>query len=158
MVNSWMPWPLPGGGQLGELLDGRAVPGLIQAHEQPRVEHPAGLGSGQLLRLVDDDRDQELEQGPQPLRRRGDRGPRQVMANQLQRVDPERLLGAEPRWQAPGRRRDWQAARAALERLIGWGRHRDQRDQRDQPNLERAGRERPGRVGYDLGRQERDGR
>jgi hypothetical protein len=78
-----------------------------------------------------------------------------MMANQLQRVNPERLLGVEPRRQAPGRHRDWQAAQAALERLIGWGRHRDQRDQ---PNLERAGRERPGRVGYDRGRQERDGR
>ena len=39
-------------------------------------------------------------------------------------VDPERLLGAEPRRQPPGRRRDWQAAQAALERLAGWSRHR----------------------------------
>ena len=52
--------------------------------------------------------------------RRGDRGQRPtVAAGQRHRVDPERLLGAEPRRQAPGRRRDWQAARAALERLAG---------------------------------------
>jgi hypothetical protein len=66
--------------------------------------------------------------------------------------DSERLLGAEPRRQAPGRRRDWQAARAALERLAGWGRHRDQRGQ---PYPDRTDRDRPSRVG---GRQERDGR
>jgi hypothetical protein len=64
-------------------------------------------------------------------------------------VDPERLLGAEPRRQAPGRRRDWQAAQAALERLAGRGRHRDHRDP------DRADRDRPSRTG---GRQERDGR
>ena len=40
-----------GGGQLGELLDGRAVARLIQAHKQPWVEHPVGLGGGQLLRV-----------------------------------------------------------------------------------------------------------
>jgi hypothetical protein len=68
-------------------------------------------------------------------------------------VDPDRLLGAEPRRQAPGRRRDWQAARAALEHLAGWSRHRDHRDQRP-PN-----RDRPGRTfGRDLGHQERNGR
>jgi hypothetical protein len=65
------------------------------------------------------------------------------------RADPGRLLGAEPRRQAPGRRRDWQSARAALEQLAGWGRHRDHRDHRH------PDRERPGR---DLGHQERDGR
>jgi hypothetical protein len=53
----------------------------------------------------------------------------------------------------PGRRRDWQVARAALEDLAGWSHHRDHRDQR-QPNLERLGRT----VGRDLGHQERDGR
>ena len=42
-----------GGGQLGELLDGGAVAGLVQAHEQPGVEHAVGLGGGQLLGLVD---------------------------------------------------------------------------------------------------------
>jgi len=79
--------------------------------------------------------------------RRGDLGQRPIVtAGQRHRVDPEELLGAEPRRQAPGRRRDWQTARAALERLAGWGRHRDQRH----PTHERPGR--------DLGRQERDGR
>jgi conjugative relaxase-like TrwC/TraI family protein len=70
-------------------------------------------------------------------------------AGRRHQVDPERLLGAEPRRQAPGRRRDWQTARAALERLAGRDRHRDHRD------LARAGRDRPSRTG---GRQERDGR
>jgi hypothetical protein len=64
------------------------------------------------------------------------------------RVDPGRLLGAAPRRDTPGRRRDWQAARAALERLAD--RHRHHRDQRH-PTLERPGRS----LGRDLGR---DGR
>jgi hypothetical protein len=67
-------------------------------------------------------------------------------------ADPERLLGAEPRRQGPGRRRDWQTARAALERLAGWDRHRDHRGQ---AHPDRTGRDRPSRVG---GHQERDGR
>jgi conjugative relaxase-like TrwC/TraI family protein len=75
-----------------------------------------------------------------------------VLAAQRHRVDPGRLLDAEPR-QAPGRRRDWQAARAALERLTGWDRHGDHRDHRH-PDRERPGRS----AGRDLGRQERDGR
>jgi hypothetical protein len=54
-------------GQLGEFLDGGAVAGFVQADEQPGVEHPVGLAGGQLLGLVDHHRDQELEQGPQPL-------------------------------------------------------------------------------------------
>jgi conjugative relaxase-like TrwC/TraI family protein len=85
---------------------------------------------------------------------RGDRPQRPtVLAAQRHRVDPGRLLGAEPRRQAAGRRRDWQSARAALERLAGWDRHRDHRDHRH------LDRERPGRsAGRDLGRQERDGR
>jgi hypothetical protein len=66
------------------------------------------------------------------------------------RVDPGRLLGAEPRRQAPGRRRDWQSAWAALERLAG---HHRLRDDRHRP-LERPGRLR----GRDLGRQERESR
>jgi conjugative relaxase-like TrwC/TraI family protein len=86
--------------------------------------------------------------------RRGDLGRRPTVAgDRRHRVDPERLLGAEPRRDRPGRRRDWQLARAALEHLAGWDRHRDRRDQRP-PNLERLGRT----VGRDLGRQERDGR
>jgi conjugative relaxase-like TrwC/TraI family protein len=82
---------------------------------------------------------------------RGDLGRRPtVAADQRHQGDPGRLLGAEPRHDTPGRRRDWQVARAALEHLAGWGRHRDQRP----PN-----RDRPGRThGRDLGHQERDSR
>jgi conjugative relaxase-like TrwC/TraI family protein len=85
--------------------------------------------------------------------RRGDRGRRPTMADQRCPADPERLLGADPRRDAPGRRRDWQVARAALEHLAGWSRDREHRDHRP-PN-----RERPGRTaGRDLGRGERGGR
>jgi AAA domain/TrwC relaxase len=84
---------------------------------------------------------------------RGDLGRRPTMADQRHRADPSRLLGAEPRRDRPGRRRDWQTARAALEHLAGWSRHRDHHDHRQ------STRDRPGRtVGRDLGRQERDGR
>jgi hypothetical protein len=76
-----------------------------------------------------------------------------VAAGQQHQVNPEPLLGAEPRRQAPGRRRDWQLARAALERLAGWDRHRDRRDQLH-PDRDRPGRS----LGRQLGRQERDGR
>jgi hypothetical protein len=56
----------------------------------------------------------------------------------------------------PGRRRDWQAAQAALERLAGWSRHRHYRQQ---PHLDRADRDRPGRrLDRTAGPQERDGR
>jgi conjugative relaxase-like TrwC/TraI family protein len=90
----------------------------------------------------------------QRIRQRGDLGRRPtVAADRGQRAEVGRLLGAEPRREHPGRRRDWQVARAALEDLVGWGRHRDRRDQRH-PDRERAGRPR----GRDLGRQERDGR
>jgi conjugative relaxase-like TrwC/TraI family protein len=65
------------------------------------------------------------------------------------RIDPGRLLGAEPRRDSPGRRRDWQQVRAALERLAN---HR-YRDDRHRPQ-ERAGR----LHGRDLGRHERDSR
>jgi conjugative relaxase-like TrwC/TraI family protein len=82
--------------------------------------------------------------------RRGDPGRRPTMADRRHRADPGRLLGAEPRRDHPGRRRDWQTARAALEHLTGWGRHRDQRH----PNRERPGRS----AGRDLGHQERYGR
>jgi conjugative relaxase-like TrwC/TraI family protein len=85
---------------------------------------------------------------------RGDRRqPPTLVAGQRHQVDPERLLGTEPRRQAPGRRRDWQAAQAALERLAGWGRHRGQ------PHPDRGDRDRPGRrLDRSGGRQERDGR
>jgi conjugative relaxase-like TrwC/TraI family protein len=85
--------------------------------------------------------------------RRGDLGQRPTMADRRHRADRERLLGAEPRRDEPGRRRDWHAARAALEHLAGWGRHRDHRDP-GHPHRERPGRT----LGRDLGRGERDGR
>jgi hypothetical protein len=89
---------------------------------------------------------------PEPTQRRGDRQQRPMAGDRRHQVNPDRLLGAEPRRQAPGRRRDWQAAQAALERLAGWSRHRDHRGQ---PHPARDGRDRLSRVG---GRQERDGR
>jgi len=70
-------------------------------------------------------------------------------AEERHRVDAGRLLGAEPRRDTPGRRRDWQTAWAALERLAD---HYRGRDDRHRPH-ERAGRLRT----RDLGRQERDG-
>ena len=89
--------------------------------------------------------------------RRGDRGPPPTLvAGQRHQLGPEWLLGAEPRRQNPGRRRDWQAAQAALERLAGWSRHRHHRDQ---PHPDRADRDWPGRrLDRTVGRQERDGR
>jgi hypothetical protein len=86
-------------------------------------------------------------------RRRGDLWRPRVAAGQRQRIDADRLLGGEPRRQATGRRRDWQTARAALERLAGWDRHRDHRHQRH-PHRDQRGRQLD-RIG---GRQERDGR
>jgi conjugative relaxase-like TrwC/TraI family protein len=90
------------------------------------------------------------------LHRGGGRGqPPTMVAGLRHPVDPERLLGAEPRRQAPGRLRDWQAAQAALERLAG-GRHRHHRDQ---PHPDRTDRDRPDRrLDRTAGRQERDGR
>jgi AAA domain len=61
------------------------------------------------------------------------------------RVDAGRLLGAEPRRGEPGRRRDWQTVRAALQRLADH--HRRGRDDRHCPQ-ERAG----WLGGRDLGR------
>jgi hypothetical protein len=84
-------------------------------------------------------------------RRRGDLGRRPTMVDRRRRAGPEWLLGAEPRRDHPGRRRDWQVARAALEDLAGWSRHH--RDHR-QPDRDRPGRT----LGRDLGRQDRDGR
>jgi hypothetical protein len=91
------------------------------------------------------------------VHRGGDRGqPPTLVGGQRHQVDPERLLGSEPGRQVSGRRRDWQAAQAALGRLAGWGRHRDHRDQ---PHPDRAARDRPGRrLDRTVGRQERDGR
>jgi hypothetical protein len=87
------------------------------------------------------------ERARQPFQARRD----PVAAEERHRVDPGRLLGAEPRRDTPGRRRDWQQVRAALERLADH--HRRGRDDRHRPQ-ERAGRLR----GRDLGRQERDSR
>jgi hypothetical protein len=83
----------------------------------------------------------------QRTHRRGDLGRRPTMADRRQRVEAGRLLGAEPRREHPGRRRDWQVARAALEHLAGWGGHRDHR----QPTRDRPGRT----LGRDLDRDAR---
>jgi len=64
------------------------------------------------------------------------------------RVDTGRLLGAEPRRDQPGRRRDWQQVRAALERLADH--HRGDRHRRQERSSHLQTR--------NLGRQERDGR
>jgi conjugative relaxase-like TrwC/TraI family protein len=74
---------------------------------------------------------------------------REPMAAQgRHRVDAGRLLGAEPRRDQPGRRRDWRQVRGALERLAD-----HYRGDRHRPH------ERPGRLqSRDHGRQERHGR
>jgi conjugative relaxase-like TrwC/TraI family protein len=129
-------------------------------------DRPAEHGGGRVARAgraaapataataerADGRRDQRVRRGRgQRTYHRGDLGWRPtVAADQRHRADPERLLGAEPRRDRPGRRHDWRTARAALEHLAGWGRHRDHR----QPSRDRPGRT----VGRDLGHQERDGR
>jgi conjugative relaxase-like TrwC/TraI family protein len=113
--------------------DGRAAP----VAEAPTAE-PAG---GRSVSPGRRGRDQRTHQ-------RGDLGRRPTVAvDRGHRAEVGRLLGAEPRREHPGRRRDWHTARAALEHLASWGRHRDHRDQR-RPTRERAGRTR--------GRQERE--
>jgi conjugative relaxase-like TrwC/TraI family protein len=109
----------------------------------PTAERAAGAGE-----------QRERRSRGERAHRRRDLGRRPTVAvGRRHRVDPERLLGAEPRRDTAGRRRDWHTARAALEELAGWGRHRDHRDHRQ------STRERPGRpLGRDLGHQERDGR
>ncbi|HEX8134396.1 MAG TPA: hypothetical protein VF880_13325 [Actinomycetes bacterium] len=94
---------------------------------------------------------QERRSRSERAHRRGDLGRRPtVAADRRHRAEAGQLLGAEPRRDRPGRRRDWHTARTALEDLAGWGRHRDHRH---------SERDRPGRrVSRDLGRQERDGR
>jgi hypothetical protein len=87
------------------------------------------------------------ERARQPPRTR--RAPT-AAAEDRHRVDAGRLLGAEPRRDTPGRRRDWQTVWAALERLAD---HHRGREDRYRPQ-ERAGRP----HGRDVGRQERDGR
>jgi hypothetical protein len=87
------------------------------------------------------------EHARQPFRARRD----PVAAENRRRVEAGRILGAEPRRDTPGRRRDWQTAWASLERLADH--YRRGRDDRHRP-LERAGR----LPGPNTGRQERDGR
>jgi hypothetical protein len=115
---------------------------MATGRTRPRPQRHAGTGGVAHSR-----------RGAQRTHHRGDLGRRPTTADRERRADPSRLLGAEPRRDRPGRRRDWQVARAALEDLAGWGRHRDHRDQRP-PNRERPRRT----LGRDLGRQERDGR
>jgi hypothetical protein len=109
--------------------------GRAAAPAAPPAERAAGTGE-----------QRERSGRGQRTHRRGDLG-RPTIADRARQADPGRLLGAEPRRDRPGRRRDWQLARAALEHLAGWDRHRDHRDQR-QPDRDRLGRT----VGRDLGR------
>jgi conjugative relaxase-like TrwC/TraI family protein len=118
--------------------DGRAAP----VPAVPTAERIGGTG----------ERRERRSRGER-AHRRGDLGRRPNMADRRQRADRGWLLGAEPRREHPGRRRDWQAARAALEHLAGWGRHRDHREHRP-PDREQPGRS----LGRDPGRQERDSR
>ena len=67
---------------------------------------------------------------------------------QRRRADLGRLLGAAPRRDASGRRRDWHGAWTALERLADHHRHRDDRHRPQ---------ERPGRLrDRDSGRVEHE--
>jgi conjugative relaxase-like TrwC/TraI family protein len=113
--------------------------GAAAAAIPPAAERPGGTG-GRRERQGRGGRTHHRDLGRRPA----------VAADQRQRAEAGRLLGAQPRREHPGRRRDWQVARAALEHLAGWGRHRDQ---------QHPTRERPARpLGRDLGHQERDGR
>ena len=89
--------------------------------------------------------------GRQPERRgRGDLGRRPTAAaGQRHQIDSDRLLGAELRRQAPGRRRDWQRVQAALERLS---------DHLDSDHRHRRHGRTDRLATRDLGRQERHGR
>jgi hypothetical protein len=86
--------------------------------------------------------------------RRGDLGRRPTVAgDQRHRADLGRLLGAEPRRDTAGRRRDWHTVWAALERLADHHHYHRTRDDRHLPQ------ERLGQLhGRDLGHQERDRR
>jgi hypothetical protein len=130
--------------RLGGARDGRAAaPATAPIADQARrVSGPAGRDSrGERARW----RAGRSGQWPQPGAHR-----ERPLGEEHDRVDPGRLLGAEPRRDSPGRRRDWQKVRAALERLAD---HHRYRDDRHRP-LARAGR----LHGRDLGHQERDGR
>jgi hypothetical protein len=124
-----------------------------------RDGQPATAATRLAAEAADGTRRQSAKQGRgERAHRGGDHGPPPTMVTgQRHRVDPERLLGTQPRRQLSGRRRDWQAAQAALERLADWSRHRHSRDH--QPHPHRADRDRPGRhLDRSVGRQERDGR
>jgi conjugative relaxase-like TrwC/TraI family protein len=123
-----------------------------------RAGRPAAAATRLAAEAADGTRRQPARLGRgERAHRRGDRRePPTRVAGQWYQVGPEWLLGAEPRRQTAGRRRDWQAAQAALQRLAGWSRHRPHRDQ---PHPDRADRGRPGRrLDRTVGRQERDGR
>jgi hypothetical protein len=114
-----------------------------------------GRAAAPATRLVGEGADGAREQ---PGHRRHDehrhhqsgRANRPTAADQRHQATLGRLLGAEPHRDAPGRRRDWHGAWAALERLADHHRHHDDRHRPQ---------ERPGRLrGRDLGRPERDGR
>jgi conjugative relaxase-like TrwC/TraI family protein len=117
---------------------------------------PAPAATRLTAEAADKTRRQPGQQGRGERAHRGGdrRQPPTLVAGQHHQVDPERLLGTEPRRHTPGRRLDWQAAQAALERLAGWSRHRQHHDQ---PHPNRADRDRPGRrLDRTGGRQERD--
>jgi hypothetical protein len=101
-----------GGGQLGQLLDGRTVAGLVQADEQPWVEHAVGLLGGQLLRPADDDGDQQLKQRPQAFLLRG----RGVQVQRVVRPGEQRV---QVEVAALGRLRDGGVAEDVQEGLGG---------------------------------------
>jgi hypothetical protein len=133
-----------------------------------RDGRPAAAATGLAAKAAVGTRRQPGQQGrgERPHRGGDRRQPPTMVAGQRHQIDPERLLGTDPRRQTPGRRRDWQAARAALERLAGWSRPRHHRDQphpdradRDQLHTDRADRDRLGRrLDRIVGRPERDGR
>jgi conjugative relaxase-like TrwC/TraI family protein len=118
-----------------------------------RAGRAAAPATAPAAERADEKGEQRERRGPgQRTRRRGDLGRRPPLSpDRRHRADPGRLLGAEPRRDGPGRRRDWQTAWAALERLADH--HRHGRDDRYR-SLERADRLR----GRALGRQEHDGR
>ena len=130
--------------RLGAARDGRAAaPATAPTGDQARgVSGPARRDSrGERARW----RAGRPGQWPQPGTHR-----ERPLGEEHDRVDPGRLLGAEPRRDTPGRLRDWQKVRAALERLVAHHRYRDDRHRPLAPT---------GRLhGRDPGRQERDGR
>jgi hypothetical protein len=114
-----------------------------------RAAAPATAATAERADVTGEQRERRSrgERARQPLRARRD----PVATAERHRPDAGRLLGAEPRRDTPGRRRDWQTVRVALERLADH--HRGGRDDRHRLQ-ERAAR----LHAPDLGRQERDGR